>query len=152
MYRVPEPEQFKEKNMDNKLMTFGKYKHKPIAEVPDWYLHWCAKQDWCPAYIAVELDRRGTKYMQMPVKTRRKLKQHLKNTGQWKWKKAKSSGSVIVGKEYEWLRAEWEDAGGDSSECPFGEDYAGPILLWENDEWIIYVNVQHGKSNLLSTE
>ena len=129
---------------NSKVVTFGKFKGVPVEEVPDWYIHWCVKQVWCPTYLAVELSRRGTKYLQIPKVSRKKLKQHLKNTGQWEWKKAKSSGSVIVGEGYEWARAAWEDAGGDASECPFGEDYTGPRLLWENDEWIIYVNVQHG--------
>ena len=50
--------------MEITVMTFGKYQHKPINEVPYKYLHWCAKQDWCPVYIAVELDRRGAKYIE----------------------------------------------------------------------------------------
>ena len=123
--------------MENKLMTFGKYKHTPIAGVPYEYLHWCAKQDWCPVYVAAELDRRGARYLQIPVKTRRKYKQHLKNTGQWVWKEAKSSGTVTVGEDYEAMREQWELAGGDASQCPFGDEYTGPYLCWEDGEPVI---------------
>jgi uncharacterized protein (DUF3820 family) len=126
-----------ERQMESTVMTFGKYQHKPINEVPYEYLHWCAKQDWCPVYIAVELDRRGAKYIEIPVKTRRKYKQHMKNTGQWEWKEAKASGTVSVGEHYEAMREQWELAGGDATQCPFGDEYTGPYLCWEGSEPVI---------------
>ena len=42
-----------------------------------------------------------------------------------------------VGGDCASLREQWELAGGDASECPFGDDYAGPFLDWDGDEWLI---------------
>lgn len=139
---------------DVKVMTFGKFEGVPVSEVNTKYLRWLVNNlDYVPDYIAIELDKRH-ELKGMPKEKKKRLRNLVKSRKNEEKKKVKckSSGSVSVGREYEWLRAEWEDAGGDSSECPFGEDYAGPRLLWENDEWVIYVNVQHGQSDLLSTE
>lgn len=32
---------------DDSIMPFGKYKGKRLGEVPDSYLLWFLKQDWC---------------------------------------------------------------------------------------------------------
>ena len=42
-----------------------------------------------------------------------------------------------VGSDYAALREQWELAGGNAGECPFGEDYAGPSLDWDGNEWLI---------------
>ncbi len=47
---------------------------------------------------------------------------------------------TIVGEHYEAMRAQWELAGGDSSQCPFGDDYSGPFLDWDGDEAVIRVS------------
>ena len=128
----------------SETVYFGKHKGKSISEVPDGYVKWMVKQKRPNKIFLEEYVNRFGMDSLPDTRYPRRYKKILKNPLTY-------MGST-VGREYEWLRAEWEDAGGDSSECPFGEDYAGPRLLWENDEWIIYVNVQHGKSNLLSTD
>lgn len=133
----------KEHEPSVQLMTFGKFKGIAVTEVPDWYIQWTVKQVWCPTYVAVELTRRGTDYRHVPKVSRNKLKQHLKNTGQWETKTPKSSGTVNVGEHYEWARSEWEDAGGDAGQCPFGEDYVGPELRWEDGQPVIFCPVEN---------
>lgn len=131
---------------DVQTMTFGKFKGEAISNVNTDYLKWLIKNlDFVPDYIATELFKRN-ELKGVPKEKRKRLRNLAKSRIKTEEKKTKcrASGSVTVGKDYEWSRAEWEDAGGDSSECPFGEDYAGPRLLWDNGEWIIYVNVQHG--------
>ena len=48
---------------------------------------------------------------------------------------------TIVGEHYEAMRAQWELSGGDSSQCPFGDDYSGPFLDWDGNEAVIRVNL-----------
>ena len=127
------------------LMHYGKFEGIPVTEVPDWYIEWCVKQKWCFDYVVVECVRRGTEYRHLPKVSRPKYKRHLQKTGQWETKTAKSSGTVTVGQDYEWARSEWEDAGGDASQCPFGEDYVGPELRWENGQPIIFCPVKNPK-------
>ena len=35
---------------DDDIMPFGKYKGKSLDQVPDSYLIWFLKQDWCDEY------------------------------------------------------------------------------------------------------
>ena len=35
---------------DDSLMPFGKYKYRPLGEVPDSYFRWFLSQDWCDDY------------------------------------------------------------------------------------------------------
>jgi hypothetical protein len=47
--------------MDNTPMGFGKHKGLPVSEVPTSYLSWALdSMTNCPAYIVVELTRRGS--------------------------------------------------------------------------------------------
>ena len=120
----------------SETVYFGKHKGKSISEVPDRYIKWMVKQKRPNKIFLEEFVKRFGIDSLPDTKHTRKYKRILENPLTYM--------GCAVGEDYEWAKAEWEDAGGDYSECPFEEDYTGPRLLWENGEWIIYVNVQHG--------
>lgn len=108
---------------DVQTITFGKFKGEAIANVNTDYLKWLIKNlDFVPDYVATELFKRN----------------ELKGLPKEKKKtKCKASGSVTVGEDYEAMREQWELAGGDATQCPFGDEYTGPHLCWEDGEPVI---------------
>lgn len=117
---------------ETQTMTFGKYEGVPITNVNTKYLKWLAKNlDFVPDYVIDELfNRRELKRLPRKTQARAKNNSRKKTT-------CKSSGSVTVGKDYEAIREQWELAGGDASQCPFGDEYTGPYLCWEGSEPVI---------------
>lgn len=126
---------------DVQVMTFGEYQNLPIAAVPDDRLMYYIKWKWCPVYVGYELVRRGYQRSKFPVRFRQRMKADMKANGNWECKPPKSNGSVTVGEHYEWLRLAYLEAGGDESACPFGDDYSGPTLMYEDDEPLIYTPI-----------
>ena len=123
---------------DVKVMTFGQYENLPLKDVDDGYLWWCTTKSWCPVYVGYELIRRGYQRIKLPLKLRRKMKNDERAKGTRKVKTPKASGTVNVGENYEWLHQAWLDAGGDESICPFGDDYSGPTIQYDEDGPCIY--------------
>lgn len=112
---------------------FGKHKGKSVTEVPDDYIWWMLNQKK-PNKIFIEewVSRYGLDALPDNKATRR-YKQILKNPLTWM--------ADIEGEHYEWARSEWEDAGGDASQCPFATDWVGPELRWEDGQPVIFCPV-----------
>ena len=123
------------------IITFGEHKGCPISEVSNDRLLYYAEWKFCPLYVGYELVRRGYKRTKLPLNLRRRMKADMKARGDWVTQTPNCNGAVIVGKHYEWLRLAYLQSGGDESACPFGEDYAGPTLIYENDEPLIYTPI-----------
>ena len=118
-------------------MTFGKYKDEPIANINTDYLKWLVENlKFVPDYIATELFKRN---QLKGVPNKKLLRNVAKNriNAEKKKTKCKASGTATVGEHYEAMREQWEIAGGDASQCPFGDEYNGPFLSWEGDEPVI---------------
>ena len=123
------------------IITFGEHKGLPISEVGNDRLLYYAEWKQCPLYIGYELVRRGYKRTKLPVNLRRRMKTDMKARGEWATEPPKNNGAVIVGEHYEWLRLAYLQSGGDESACPFGDDYSGPTLMYEDDEPFIYTPI-----------
>lgn len=132
-------------NSNIPIITFGEQKGCPISEVENGRLMYYAKWKFCPLYVGYELVRRGYKRTKLPVNLRRRMKADMKARGEWVTQTPKNNGAVIVGKHYEWLRLAYLQSGGDESACPFGDDYAGPTLMYEDDEPFIYTPLNKEK-------
>lgn len=103
------------------VMNFGKYKGVSLDLVPVEYLVWCAGNlRRCPIVVQ-ELDRRGI----LDSVTGRAVQNYRRS----KENPVVFKGTV-TGEHYQHLRSEWEMAGGDESQCPFGDDYVGPTVCW----------------------
>ena len=127
---------------NTQLMTYGKYEGKPIADIDNDYLLWCCEHlKFCPLYIGYELVQRGYKRTKLPLKFRRRMKYDMKARGVWVTQTPESDGTTTVGEHYEWLRLAYLQSGGDESACPFGDDYSGPTLMYEDDEPFIYTPI-----------
>lgn len=124
---------------DVQTMTFGKFKGEAVSNVNTDYLKWLIKNlEFVPDYVATELFKRNE--LKGVAKDKRKQLRNLAKSrinAEKKKTKCKASGSVTVGEDYEAIREQWELAGGDATQCPFGDEYTGPHLCWEDGEPVI---------------
>ena len=121
--------------MEIPKLGFGKYKGTPVDEVPVDYLVWCCQaMKVCPPYIQLEVRRRSAYNAEAQAavclfgrkwgKSRGKRKGRVEARKQAQRDKAKAKleriqKNVIVGENFERLRAEFIANGGDLSLCPF---------------------------------
>ena len=134
------------------LVSFGKFKGLDSSSIPVEYLEWCAaNMSWVYPEIIAELEARS----KTCIRCASSLLLVGKGKGKKKWKKPYKNEAAakraaenrardtadkhIVGRDYAAMREQWELAGGDASQCPFGEDYSGPFLDWEGSEPVIRV-------------
>lgn len=111
------------------VMLFGKHKGKNMEDVPLDYLMWCLKEiRKCPRNVLQEIDRR-TGLNPSHGKSAAKYLKVKANPLTYK--------CTIEGRDYSMLRDEWELAGGNAEDCPFGEEYEGPSLCWQGGKPII---------------
>ena len=107
----------------SETVYFGKHKGKSISEVPDGYINWMAEQEKPNKTFLEEYVKRFGLDRLPNTKATKRYREILKNPI--------TDMGVIEGRDYQWMRAAWEDAGGDAKQCPFGPDYKGPTLAWD---------------------
>jgi len=135
------------------IMKFGKFKGIPVNEIEAGYLLWCMENmSPCPLYVLVELERRGYGRVLALPQSKSLTKKQIKREKRLRMAQERADvqravakqkldtlrdGVDVVGSDYQRLRDEWELAGGDEHDPPFGEDYEGPSLCWRDGKPMI---------------
>lgn len=58
----------------NYRMPFGRYKHRLLMDLPEWYLLWFSAQEWPEGELGrllalmLEIERNGLKHLLIPLK------------------------------------------------------------------------------------
>ena len=140
------------------IISFGKYQGLDSSIVPVEYLEWCVENmSWVHPEIIHELkvrskhcSRCAASVLLVGKGSKKKQKKFYRNKDVAKRAESRRAKDcaprTIVGEHYEAMREQWELAGGDSSQCPFGDDYSGPFLGWDGDEAVIRMNLREKAS------
>ncbi len=107
----------------SEIVYFGKHKGEKLSDIRDGYVKWMARQDKpLKTFLGEFVKRFGVESLP-DTRACNRYKHILANPITFM--------GVIEGRDYQWMRAQWEEAGGDASQCPFGPDYKGPALGWD---------------------